>query len=228
MEEKLLEALYQIIRPEKVEKFDEIAAERTRHVTVAVENIYQEHNASAVIRSCDCFGIQDVHVIEKTNKFTLNKDIALGAGQWITYHQHSNTDNPTIDCIKTLKEKGYKIIATTPHTDAYTINDVPIDEPVAILFGTEQEGLSEEALEMADYYVRIPMVGFTESFNISVSAALTMNTIRTRLESQNDFEWKLSKEEQTKLKIEWCKNVMRHPEATIRDFIRRIKEEESE
>ena len=132
------------------------------------------------------------------------------------------------DCIKTLKEKGYKIIATTPHTDAYTINDVPIDEPIAILFGTEQEGLSDEALEMADYYVRIPMVGFTESFKITVSAALTMNTMRTRVASQNNYEWKLSKEEQTKLKIEWCKNVMRHPEATIRDFIRRIKEEESE
>src|SRR5690606_15998404 len=123
-----------------------------------------------------------------------------------------------------LKNQGYKIAATTPHTDAFTINDVPIDRPLAILFGTEQTGLSEKALEMADYYVKIPMVGFTESFNISVSAALTMNTIRTRLESQTEFDWKLTEEQQTQLKIEWCKNVIRNPDAVINGLIKRIKE----
>lgn len=223
MNEKLLEALYQIITPEKVEKFERIASERTRHLTVVVENLYQEHNASAVIRSCDCFGVQDIHIIEKNNKFTVNRDIALGAGQWITHNHYTDPLYPTTKCIQSLKDKGYKIAATTPHTDAYTINDLPIDEPLAILFGTEQTGLSEKALDSADYFVKIPMVGFTESFNISVSAALTMNTIRTRLEEQSDFEWKLPKEEQTNLKIEWCKNIIRHPDAVVRDLIRRIE-----
>ncbi|RFC54948.1 TrmH family RNA methyltransferase [Brumimicrobium aurantiacum] len=226
MQEKLLEALYQIITPEKVEKFERIAAERTRYATVAVENLFQEHNASAVMRSCDCFGIQDLHIIEQDNKFNVNRDIALGAGQWVDHHHYTDILYPTTTCITTLKEKGYKIAATTPHTDAYTINNVPLDEPIAFVFGTEQTGLSEKALDLADYYVKIPMVGFTESFNISVSAALTMNTIRTRLENMEGLNWKLTKEEQTALKIEWCKNIIRNPDNVIKDFIRRIKEGE--
>lgn len=226
MEEKLLQALYQIITPEKIEKFERIAAERTRHVTVAVENLFQEHNASAVMRTCDCFGIQDLHIIEQTNKFSVNRDIALGAGQWVNHYHYTDTLYPTTKCITELKEKGYKIAATTPHTDAYTINDVPIDEPIAFLFGTEQTGLSEKALDLSDYYVKIPMVGFTESFNISVSAALTINTIRTRLENQNELDWKLNKAEQTALKIEWCKRILKNPDAVIKDMRRRIQEQE--
>jgi tRNA (guanosine-2'-O-)-methyltransferase len=222
MDEKLLEALYSIITPAKIEKFERIAAERTRHVTVAVENLYQEHNASAVMRSCDCFGIQDLHIIEKDNKFNVNKDIALGAGQWVNHYHYTDILYPTTTCIQTLKDKGYKIASTTPHTDAYTINDVPIDEPIAFLFGTEQTGLSEKALDLSDYYVKIPMVGFTESFNISVSAALTINTVRTRLENQENLNWKISKEEQTALKIEWCKNIIKNPENVVKDFMRRI------
>src|SRR5690554_5555008 len=227
MEEKLLQALYQIITPEKIEKFEQIAANRTRYITVAVENLFQEHNASAVVRSCDCFGIQDLHIIEQTNKFSVNRDIALGAGQWVNHYHYSDPQSPTLKCIKSLKEKSYKIAATTPHTDAYTINNVPINEPTVFLFGTEQNGLSEEALEVSDYYVKIPMVGFTESFNISVSAALTMNITRTRLEQQSEWEWKLSKEEQTKLKIEWCKRIIRNPDLVIKDMMRRIQEKEA-
>lgn len=225
MDEKLLKALYSIITPAKIEKFERIAAERTRHVTVAVENLYQEHNASAVMRSCDCFGIQDLHIIEKDNVFNVNKDIALGAGQWVNHYHYTDKLYPTTTCIQTLKDKGYKIASTTPHTDAYTINNVPIDEPIAFLFGTEQTGLSEKALDLSDYYVKIPMVGFTESFNISVSAALTINTVRTRLENQEELNWKLSKEEQTKLKIEWCKNIIKNPDNVVKDFMRRIAEE---
>ena len=222
MDKKLLNALYSIITPEKIEKFEQIASERTRHVTVAVENLYQEHNASAVMRSCDCFGIQDLHIIESDNKFNVNKDIALGAGQWVNHYHYTDKLFPTTTCVQTLKDKGYKIASTTPHTNAYTINDVPIEEPIAFLFGTEQTGLSEKALDLSDYYVKIPMVGFTESFNISVSAALTINTIRTRLESQNNLKWKLSEEEQTALKIEWCKKIIKNSDNVVKDFLRRI------
>lgn len=223
MEEKLLRALYQLITPEKIEKFERIASERTRHVTVVVENLFQEHNASAVIRSCDCFGIQDLHIIEKNNKFTVNRDIALGAGQWINHYHYSDRFTPTSNCISSLKEKGYKIAATTPHTDSYTVHNIPINEPVAFLFGTEQVGLSEKALELADYFVKIPMVGFTESFNISVSAALTIHSVRSRLEKQAEFDWRLSNVEQTQLKIEWCKNIIKNPEIVIKELTKRIE-----
>lgn len=224
MRRKLLEELYKIITPSKIEKFDRIAAERTRYLTVAVENLYQEHNASAVMRSCDCFGIQDLHVIEKTNKFSVNREIAMGAGQWVDHHAYTDELYPTSKCINHLKEQGYVIAATTPHTNDVTIHEMPIDKPVALLFGTEQTGLSEAALNMSDIFVKIPMVGFTESFNISVSAALCMHTLRSRLESQDDFEWKISEEEQIELKIQWCKNIIKNPEVVEKDLLRRLKD----
>lgn len=226
MKKKILEALYQIITPEKIDKFDRIAAERTRHITLAVENLFQEHNASAVVRSCDCFGIQDVHIIEKNNLFNINNDISLGAGQWINHNHYKDKLYPTTKCIQTLKNNGYKIVATTPHTNAYTINNLPLHEPIALMFGTELTGLSEKALDLSDYQVKIPMVGFTESFNVSVSAAIIVNTLRNRLENQDKIKWKLTNDEQIDLKIEWCKNIIKNPEIVIKDLTRRIKEKE--
>lgn len=227
MREALLEEFYKIITEEKVEKFERIAAQRTRHITVAVENLYQEHNASAVMRSCDCFGIQDLHVIEKGNSFNVNREIAMGAGKWVNHYHYVDHLYPTKKCIHALKEKGYRIVATTPHTNDVTIDQLKIDQPLAILFGTEQSGLSETALDLSDEFVKIPMYGFTESFNISVSAALTMMTLRKKLEEQNQFDWLLSEEEQTELKIQWCKNIIKNPDIVERDLLRRIRERKS-
>lgn len=214
---KLLEKLYSIITPEKREKFNRIASERTRHITVAVENLYQEHNASAVVRSCDCFGIQDVHIIEKTNQFQLNREISMGAAKWVNHEHYFDEKYPTQKCINTLKDKGYKIVATTPHTDK-TINSIDLNEPIALFFGTEKSGLSETAFSLADEHIKIPMHGFTESFNISVSAAICMQVLRQRLEDQNDFEWKLNEAEQIDLKIDWCKNIIKNPDKAINHF----------
>ncbi|MEX2484335.1 MAG: RNA methyltransferase [Brumimicrobium sp.] len=225
MRRRLLEELYKIITPSKIEKFDRIASERTRYLTVAVENLFQEHNASAVMRSCDCFGIQDLHVIEKSNKFNVNREIAMGAGQWVNHYKYTDELYPTTKCISSLKEKGYSIVATTPHTNDVTIHELPLDKPMALLFGTEQTGLSEQALNMADAFVKIPMVGFTESFNISVSAALCMHTLRNRLENQSEINWKLSEEEQVELKIQWCKKIIKNPEIVERDFLRRLNDQ---
>jgi tRNA (guanosine-2'-O-)-methyltransferase len=221
--EKLLSLFYEIIRPEKREKFDRIAANRTRHVAIVVENIYQEHNASAVVRSCDCFGFQDVHIIEKTNRFELNREISMGSAKWINHMHYYDPKFPTKKCINSLKKQGYKIIATTPHEENRTLNDLPIDQPIALLFGTEKNGLSELALSEADEHVKIPMYGFTESFNISVSAALSMQILREKLEKSNGLDWLLSNEEQIQLKIDWCKNIVNKSEAVEREFIKKIE-----
>jgi tRNA (guanosine-2'-O-)-methyltransferase len=161
----VLDEFYDIITPNKITLFDRIASERTRYLTIALENIYQEHNASAVLRTCDCFGIQDLNVIEKDNQYQIQRDIALGSGRWVDIHNFSDEIGPTTNCIRALKEQGYQIVATTPHTDAYTVHDLPIDKPLAFFFGTERNGLSDEVMEAADLHVRIPMYGFTESFN---------------------------------------------------------------
>jgi len=219
-QKKVLDGFYDIISEHKIELFDRVASERTKHITLCIENIFQEHNASAVLRTCDCFGIQELHVIEKNNEFAINRDIALGAGRWIDVYNYGS-ENPSEDCMNLLKNQGYKIVATTPHTEAFTINDLPLEQPLAIFFGTEQEGLSESVLQAADYKVKIPMFGFTESFNISVSVAILLNTLRKRL-VDSDIEWKLSQEEQTDLKIEWCKKILRSGQALENEFNKQL------
>ena len=206
MEEKILAEFYTIISDNKKEMFDRIASERTKHITVAIENVYQEHNASAVLRSCDCFGLQEMHVIEKDNQYKVQRDIALGAGRWVDMFNYNQGTQVTKDCIDKLKSKGYTIVATTPHTEN-TIYDLDLSKPIALVFGTERRGISEEVEKMANTFVKIPMYGFTESFNISVSVAIILNTLRQRLE-QSPYNWKLTSEEQTALKIKWCRKIL--------------------
>ena len=206
LELKIKEEFFAIISNNKKEMFSRIASERTNHITVVLENIYQEHNASAVVRTCDCFGIQQMHIIEKNNQYKLQRDIALGAGRWVNMYNYNLGNNVTTDCIKKLKSKGYKIIATTPHTNQ-TISELNLNDPVAFVFGTERQGVSEDVYELADDTVKIPMYGFTESFNISVSVAIILSTIRERLE-KSDLNWKLSEKEKVKLINKWCRKIL--------------------
>ncbi len=206
--EIVLQEFYKIITPNKQDMFDRIAADRTNFLTISLENVYQEHNASAVLRSCDCFGIQQLHVIEKNNQYKVQRDIALGAGRWVDMYNYDQGANPTMDCINKLRSKGYRIVATSPHADEKTIYDIDITQPMALIFGTERKGISEEVIDSADELVRIPMYGFTESFNISVSVAISLNVLRQRLE-KNNIDWKLSQEEQILLKLKWCKKILR-------------------
>jgi tRNA (guanosine-2'-O-)-methyltransferase len=221
----VLNEFYEIISLSKQEMYDRIAAERTKHITVVLENIHQEHNASAVLRSCDCFGIQDLHVIEKNNQYKVQRDIALGAGRWVDLYNYDKGTQPSIDCIHKLKAQGYKIVATTPHTKDVNINDLNLEQPIALVFGTEHVGISPEIIEMADEFVKIPMYGFSESFNISVSVAITLNTIRHRLEN-SAITWKLSEEEQTLLKLKWCKKILRSGQEMEDEFRRRLFQKE--
>lgn len=219
---QLLEELRKLITENKVQKFEEIIHKRTRHVTVVLENLYQPHNASAVMRSCDCFGIQDLHVIENNNNFKPCEDISLGSSQWIDLHRYKKEKNNTVACLNQLKKKGYKIIATTPHTNDVTINELDLSEKTALLFGTELTGLSDLALEHADGFVKIPMQGFTESFNISVSAALCMYDVTTRLRNSN-INWQLTDEEKIDIEINWCKQVIKHADKVEQEILRRLK-----
>jgi tRNA (guanosine-2'-O-)-methyltransferase len=225
IEKAVLDEFYKIITPNKVEMFDRIASLRTKYLTIALENIYQEHNASAVLRSCDCFGLQEMHVIEKGFQYSVQRDIALGAGRWVDLFNYNLGENPTDDCILNLQNRGYKIVATTPHTDAHTILDLPIDQPLAFFFGTERRGLSQEVIERSDYQVKIPMYGFTESFNISVSVAILLQTIRQRLEKSN-LDWRLTSEEQISLKIKWCRKILNGGQALENEIRKRLIEKE--
>lgn len=224
LNKKILEKFYNVISENKIEMFNRIASQRTKHVTVVLENIHQEHNASAVIRTCDCFGIQELHVIEKDNQYKVQRDIALGAGRWVDMFNFNEGNQVTFDCISKLKEKNYKIIATSPHVSK-TLNDIDVSQPLAFVFGTEHIGISEEVKDLADDFITIPMYGFTESFNISVSVALLLNEIRSKLE-KSAFNWKLSENEQTNLKIKWCKKILNGGDAMEKYFYNELYKEQ--
>lgn len=224
LNEKILSEFYEIITENKKHMFDQIAAQRTKHVTVVLENIYQEHNASAVIRSCDCFGIQELHVIEKNNAYKVQRDIALGAGRWVDMYNYDRGDSVTSDCLIKLKNNGYTIVATSPHATK-DIHELDLTKPIALLFGTERKGLSQEIIEQSDDAVKLSMYGFTESFNISVSVALCLQSVRQQLEASN-LKWKLSDKEQIELKIKWCRKILNGGEK-LEDYFRKKYSERS-
>lgn len=224
IDEKVLNEFYNIITENKIDKYEHIASERTKYITIVMENIQKDHNASAVLRTCDCFGIQNLHAIEKSVNYEIQRDIALGAGNWVDLHSHSKGESPSQECISKLKSEGYKIVATSPHTDL-SIQDLDISQPIALVFGTEQHGISEDVVELADELVKIPMYGFTESFNISVSAAIALNILRTKLQT-SDIDWKLSPYDQTLLKIKWCTKILREGEKIEKEIRARLNEKE--
>jgi len=216
----LLNYLLEFLTEERKNKFLTHILFRTRYLTIALEDIYQPHNASAVLRSCDCFGIQDVHIIENRNKYQVNPDVALGASKWLTLEKYSLPENNTISCLENLKKKGYKVFATTPHENDYTPESLPLENPVALVFGNELEGLSDEALSMADGFIKIPMVGFTESLNISVSAAVIVHTLSVRLRS-SPIHWQLPEEARTEILLSWAMQSIKKPELLSVEFFKR-------
>lgn len=193
------------------EKFVEILKNRTNHFTVAIEDVYQLHNTSAVMRSCEVFGIQELNVVEQKFGKRIDTEIAMGAQKWVDINRYNTMQN----CIDDLKQKKYQIIATTPHNDSCMLSDFDITKRSAIFFGTEKQGLSEEVLQQADGFLKIPMVGFTESLNISVSAAIILQDITNRLR-QSTINWHLTETEILQRRLTWAKN-------TIKD-IKRIEE----
>lgn len=209
--------LSNLVSEKRRETFDKVLNFRTRHITIALEDLFQPHNASAVLRSCDIFGIQDIHIIENQNEYIPNKDIALGSAQWLNTIVHKEKENNTLDCINELKQKGYRIVATSPHNTSCTIDELPVDKPLALVFGTELTGVSDIVMEHADEFVKIPMFGFTESFNISVSVALTLNTLITKLH-QTECDWRLPAPEQELLLLDWFRNTIRLVEKVEKDF----------
>ena len=216
-----MQHLYGLMTDNRKATFEDVLSKRTRHITVAIENIFQSQNASAVLRTCDCFGIQDVHVIENSNTYEINSDVALGSSKWVNINRYDAEENNTVQCINTLKEKGYKIIGTTPHTDDITIDQLDITDPTALIFGTEKDGLSDLAKEHCDGFVKIPMYGFTESFNISVSAALCLHTLSEKMRA-SEVKWNLSEEEIDELRLAWSKNTIQRWETHERDFNNRL------
>ncbi|MDN3665694.1 TrmH family RNA methyltransferase [Algibacter miyuki] len=210
---KLLEHLETFLTESRKDKFAKVLSQRTKHFTVATEDVYQLHNTSAVMRTCDVFGIQELNIVEERNTKDIDREIAMGAQKWVDLHRYNHVK----ECIDDLKAKGYQIVATTPHTDDCDLKDFDVTKKSCFFFGRETEGLSEAVLEAADCYLKIPMVGFTESLNISVSAAIILQQATSKLR-QTDLEWKLTEEEILEKRMDWCKNTIKSHEEIIERF----------
>jgi len=252
----LTKYLSEYLSDNKQRKIKEILKNRTRHITIALEDIFQPHNANATLRTCECLGVQDIHIIENRNEFDLSQNVTQGSSKWLNLHryrenpklkiqnpnkiQKSNSQIPnTISCLQKLKKQGYQLIATTPDPpqsplltkrgeknasergefkQPLTIEEINLNQPIAFLFGTEAEGLTDYALEQADAYLKLPMYGFTQSYNISVSVAITLSQTIKRLHESN-IDWKLNKGEKEDLTLEWYQRCIKSSPQLIEKFL---------
>ncbi len=216
----LIAHLSGFVTPHRLAQFRKVIQQRTRYLTVLLEDIYQAQNASAVLRTCDCTGIQDVHIVEQLNAYEVNPDVALGSDRWLTLHYYREDNDPLESAISYLKKKGYRIVATSSHQEGSDTESFDLEKGrAAFMFGTELNGLSGKALQMADEYVRIPMMGFTESFNISVSAAIILYRIRNRLQ-ENEPKWRLDETERSELLLKWLRTSIRRSDRIEQQFFK--------
>lgn len=216
---KLTSYLSGFITPKRLALFDRIIRFRTDYITVVLEDIFQPHNASAVLRTCDCFGIQDVHIIENQNKYDVNPDVALGSSKWLSLYTYNQKENNTLSAIESLKSNGYRIIATTPHENDCLLEDLNLSSKIALLFGTELNGLSDMAIKHSDEFVKIPMVGFTESLNISVSAAICLHYLSGYLR-KSDINWHLSEDKIIDIKLNWLRQSVKRSDLLEKKFLK--------
>ncbi len=230
--QKIVELLSPLLTAGRKRRIEQILNLRTRYITIILYDLYHEHNMSAVVRSCEAFGLQDCHVIEVENKFSPSHGVAIGAQQWIDIFRYKTPK----ECLNHLKKLGYKIYAADPPDKAertkgknsYNIDDVKIqDSPIAIAFGKELDGLTDEIRQLCDGVVYIPMAGFTESLNVSVTAAICINTLRKKLEKLPTKKWQLSDEEKELLRSRWYIQSLKYGEKILKDLLEREKKRQA-
>ncbi|MEA1911159.1 MAG: RNA methyltransferase [Spirochaetota bacterium] len=219
---ELIEYFKTFVTEQRLNKMEKILALRTRYLTVVLENIYQPHNASAVLRSCDGFGVQDVHIIENSNSYRVNPGVSLGTSQWLTMHNYNKEKENSKTAIDTLRKNGYRIVATTPHRFDQNLENFDLPKgKIALFFGTEMQGLSETVLENADEFMKIPMYGFVESFNISVSCALSLHNLSHRLRESN-IDWTLNQKEKEDVFLQWMRKSVKNADSLEEEYYRRL------
>lgn len=219
MKNRLAKYLEGFVTQHRKDIINEILEYRTRYITVVLEDIYQSQNASAVLRTCECFGIQDVHIIENKNRYEINPDVTLGSNKWLNLIKYRGKENIIKSAINSLKSKGYRIVATTPDKNNISLEHFDLEKgKVAVLLGTELTGLTDEILNMSDEFLNIPMYGFTRSFNISVSAAIILYHLMSKLRS-SELNWHLSEQEKQDIKIKWLRESIKKSDLIENSFM---------
>lgn len=218
LKNSLVQLLEEYVTPNKIELIDKVLAERTRYLTVVMEDFYHSQNASAVMRTCDCFGVQDVYITQRLHDYNVNPNVVRGASKWLSLNMFEREEQSTEKCFNSLKSKNYRLVGTTPDRNSASIKELNINQPIAFVFGTEKQGMSNYAKEHVDELVHVPMYGFTESFNVSVSAALILNELVDRIKRES-VDWALSEEEKLDLKFEWYQHIVKRSDLHIKNYI---------
>jgi tRNA (guanosine-2'-O-)-methyltransferase len=217
---ELIKYLSGFVTPGRWQNMGKIIRLRTRYITVVLEDIFQPHNASAVLRTCECLGIQDVHIIENKNQYNVNPDVVMGSDKWITLFKYNSKNSNSVSVINNLRKIGYRIVATSLSKKATPLDRFePAGSRCAIFFGTELTGLTEEVLKQADEHLKIPIYGFTDSYNISVSAAIVLSDLLNRLR-KSEIQWQLSDPEKEEVLLQWLKNSIKRSDILIEEFLR--------
>ncbi|MBN1251650.1 MAG: RNA methyltransferase [Bacteroidales bacterium] len=223
MQKELINHLSQFSTENRWNLFKQIIEYRTKYITVVLEDIFQPHNASAVLRTADCFGIQDIHIIENENEYTLSHDVTRGSYKWLNLKKYNEKENNTLNTINELKSQGYRIVATTPHTNDVELENFDLSKgKTALLFGSEMPGLSKIAMENADEFLKIPMYGFTESFNISVSASIILHHLTYELR-KSEINWQLSDNERDNVLLDWLRKTIKSSKLIEKAFLEKRK-----
>jgi tRNA (guanosine-2'-O-)-methyltransferase len=206
MEPNLIQFLSGFVTAERLALFNKILSSRTNYLTVVLEDMYQSHNASAVVRTADCFGIQNVHVIENKHVFNFNPDVVRGASNWVSVNRYNGTEMNTPQALQKLRREGYRIVVATPHDHDVDLERFDLAKgKAAIVFGCERPGLTPWAMKEADEFMKIPMAGFTESLNVSVAVAVTLHHLTDQLRNHSNIDWKLTEDEHQEVMLNWLR-----------------------
>jgi tRNA (guanosine-2'-O-)-methyltransferase len=219
MDTELIQFLSGFVTPERLSLFNKILSIRTNYLTVVLEDLYQTQNTSAVVRTADCFGIQNVHVIENKHIFEVNPDVVRGASNWVSVIQYNGTAMNTPEALQKLRREGYRIVVATPHDHDVDLESFNLGKgKAAIVFGCERPGLTEWAMKEADEYMKIPMVGFTESLNVSVAVAVTLHHLTHQLRNHTDIDWHLTEIEKQKILLDWLRTSIKRVDLLEQKF----------
>lgn len=228
-EHRLIEFLSRFVTEHKLALMERILSNRTRYLTVVMEDLYQSQNTSAIIRTCECLGIQDVHVIEHYARYGTNKKVLKGSHYWIDIIKHRIKDSKQSIAgeLAGLKQKGYRILVTSVDPGSKPIQDVDVASgKIALVMGNELKGTSDEVMACADELVHIPMYGFTESFNVSVSAAICLTVLKEKMHrmdvqsEEKKIDFGLSEEEKNVLRLDWLRTMVKRSPILEKEFLR--------
>jgi len=189
---------FQDLTEHRQQLFEKVAAFRTKHFCLVLEDFYDPHNISAVVRTSEVYGLQNLHIVEEDNPYRVNKAILKGSMKWLNVFLYKKREA----CIESLKKNGYTIAVANTHASK-TILDLDLSKPTAFYMGAELRGNHPDTIKYADCNFILPQYGFTESLNVSVAAGvlLTYLDVYMRLRGRKNFS--LTKKEQEALILEW-------------------------